>query len=396
MNFKKELCENILPFWLKNSIDKENGGIFTCLDREGNIYGTQKSVWFQGRALWTFSKAYNTVDPNPQYLEAAKIIYDFLPKCTDTDGRMFFTVTKEGKEIQKRRYYFSETFAAIGCAEYYKATGEKQALRSAEDYFDVAYECFTGVRKTEPKFNPNNQCLKALSPVMIMLSTAQTMRSLGVNSERYSKIAKECLNEILNGGFLLENALLENVASDGSFEDTPTGRIVNPGHSMEAAWFVMLEGVLTDRRDVIEKGKEIIDKTWPLGWDKEHDGIIAFTDICGKPPVQLEWDMKLWWPQCETMIASRLAFFLFKEEKYLRIYEQVKEYCEKYFVDSDFGEWYGYLHYDNTVSTTLKGNIFKGPFHIPRLYMIMSVLDAVGKSFQYAGRYCKRRTEYVK
>lgn len=396
MNFKKELCENILPFWLKNSIDKENGGIFTCLDREGNIYGTQKSVWFQGRALWTFSKAYNTVDPNPQYLEAAKIIYDFLPKCTDTDGRMFFTVTKEGKEIQKRRYYFSETFAAIGCAEYYKATGEKQALRSAEDYFDVAYECFTGVRKTEPKFNPNNQCLKALSPVMIMLSTAQTMRSLGVNSERYSKIAKECLNEILNGGFLLENALLENVASDGSFEDTPTGRIVNPGHSMEAAWFVMLEGVLTDRRDVIEKGKEIIDKTWPLGWDKEHGGIIAFTDICGKPPVQLEWDMKLWWPQCETMIASRLAFLLFKEEKYLRIYEQVKEYCEKYFVDSDFGEWYGYLHYDNTVSTTLKGNIFKGPFHIPRLYMIMSVLDDVGKSFQYAGRYCKRRTEYVK
>ena len=196
MNFKKELCENILPFWLKNSIGKENGGIFTCLDREGNIYGTQKSVWFQGRALWTFSKAYNIVNPNPQYLEEAKIIYDFLPKCTDTDGRMFFTVTKEGKEIQKRRYYFSETFAAIGCAEYYKATGEKQALRSAEDYFDVAYECFTGVRKTEPKFNPNNQCLKALSPVMIMLSTAQTMRSLGVNSERYSRIAKECLNDV--------------------------------------------------------------------------------------------------------------------------------------------------------------------------------------------------------
>ena len=105
-------------------------------------------------------------------------------------------MTKEGKEIQKRRYYFSETFAAIGCAEYYKATDEKQALRSAEDYFDVAYECFPGVRKTEPKFNPNNQCLKALSPVMIMLSTAQTMRSLGVNSERYSKIARECLNDV--------------------------------------------------------------------------------------------------------------------------------------------------------------------------------------------------------
>lgn len=192
-------------------------------------------------------------------MEAAKIIYDFLHKCTDTDGRMFFTVTKEGKEIQKRRYYFSETFAAIGCAEYYKATGEKQALRSAENYFNIAYDCFMGIRKTEPKFYPNNQCLKALSPVMIMLSTAQSMRSLGVNRERYSRIARDCLNEILNGGFLQEKAVLENVALDGSFEDTPTGRIVNPGHSMETAWFIMLEGILTNKRDVIEKGKEIID-----------------------------------------------------------------------------------------------------------------------------------------
>jgi len=376
MNYKSELINNILPFWLKDAVDYENGGIYTCLDREGNIYGTEKSVWFQGRALWVFSKAYNCIDKNEEYLKAAKCIYSFLPACTDKDGRMYFTVTKDGREIQKRRYYFSETFAAIGCAELYKATGDKEVLKTAEMYFDVAYKCFKGEIKTAPKFNGENHSFKALSPVMIMLSTAQVMASTdSEKSEEYAKFAEECLDEILNGGFLKENALFEGVDKNGNFVDSPTGRIVNPGHSMEAAWFVMSQGILMGRDDIIAKGKEIIDITLPLGWDEKNGGIIAFTDVKGNPPVQLEWDMKLWWPQCETMIAARMAYNIFGDEKYKKLYEDLKEYCEKYFVDKECGEWYGYLHYDNTPSTTLKGNIFKGPFHIPRLYIVMAMMD---------------------
>ena len=381
MDYKK-LLQRDLEFWLKNSIDYKNGGIYTCLDREGKIYGTDKSVWFQGRALWTFSKAYNLVCRNEEYLKAAKNIYEFLPKCTDTDGRMFFTVTEDGRELQKRRYYFSETFAAIGCAEYYKASGDKAALADAKKYFDVAYECFCGVRKNTPKINPDNNDTKALSPVMIMLSTAQTMRSI-TGEGRYSDIARSCLDEILGGGFLTEEALLESVSRDGRFVDSPTGRIVNPGHSMEAAWFLMAEGVASGNTDAMEKGKKIIDITWPIGWDKANGGIIAFTDVCGKPPVQLEWDMKLWWPQCETIIALKLAYELFGDEGYKEKLALVEKYCEDYFVDNEYGEWYGYLHYDNTVSTTLKGNIFKGPFHVPRLYMIMSVLEDSGEIRNY-------------
>lgn len=385
MSYRKVLTENILPFWLQNAIDYENGGIFTQLDEKGEIYGTDKSVWFQGRALWVFSKAYNAIEKNPAYLKAAECIYGFLPKCTDTDGRMFFTVTADGRELQKRRYYFSETFAAIGCAELYKATGREEVLRSAEQYFTVAYECFTGVRKNPPKLNPENLGTKALSPAMIMLSTAQVMRSMNSDKkDEYDKIARECLDEILHGGYLQEKALLESVTKDGKFVDSPSGRIVNPGHSLEAAWFIMLEGLLTDNNEALEAGKRIIDITLPLGIDKKYGGIIAFTDLSGKPPVQLEWDMKLWWPQCEAMIAFRMAYMLFGDEKYLKLYEEFKEYCEKYFLDSENGEWYGYLHYDNTVSTTLKGNIFKGPFHIPRLYMIMAVLDEDGKIDRYA------------
>lgn len=384
MNYKEDLINDILPFWLDNALDFNNGGIFTCLDREGKIYGREKSVWFQGRALWTFAKAYNIIEKNEKYLTSAKCIYDFLPKCTDKDGRMFFTVTEDGKEIQKRRYYFSETFAAIGCAEYYKATGDEEIMKKAEEYFDVAYECFTGKRSVIPKNNPLNCKTKALSPVMIMLSTAQEMRSLNNNNrDRYERIVQECLDEIINGGYLKENALFENVTTDGEFSDTPTGRTVNPGHSMEAAWFIMSEGILKNDKKLLDCGKRITDITLPLGRDEGDIGIKAFCDACGKPPMQLEWDMKLWWPQCETLIALRLAYIVYKDEKYKRLYEELKEYCKKYFIDSEYGEWYGYLHYDNSVSTTLKGNIFKGPFHIPRLYMIMAVIDETGGIEKY-------------
>ena len=376
MNYKEQLIQNILPFWLNHAIDWERGGIFTSLDEQGVLYGTEKSVWFQGRALWTFSKAYTLIEANPLYLKAAKNLYEFLPRCTDRDGRMYFTVTADGVGIQKRRYYFSETFAAIGCAEYARASGSKQALLDARAYFDVAYECFTGVRPTEPKFDKKGCDLKSLSPVMIMLSTAQTMRAIDTEqASRYDSIAEACLHEILHGGFFTEQALLEHVSADGRAIDTPTGRIVNPGHSMEAAWFVMLEGLLTNNQEAIEAGKQIIDRTLPLGWDQKHGGIIAFTDVAGKPPVQLEWDMKLWWPQCETMIAARLAHILFREEKYLSLFRDTEAFCKRYFLDAEHGEWYGYLHYDNTPVSTLKGNLFKGPFHIPRLYMIMAILD---------------------
>ena len=383
MNYRKDLIENILPFWLNNAIDYENGGIYTCLDREGNIYGTDKSVWFQGRALWVFSKAYNLIEKNEEYLKAAKAIYSFLPKCTDADGRMFFTVTADGRELQKRRYYFSETFAAIGCAELYKATGDKDILESAEKYYNVALECFKGIRKNQPKINPDNLDSKALSPVMIMLATTQVMRSIDGLWDKYNPFAQECLDEILNGGYLTDRALLESVTKAGEFVDSPNGRIVNPGHSLEAAWFIMAEGIVTGNDDAVAAAKRIIDITLPLGIDKKHGGIIAFTDLNGKPPVQLEWDMKLWWPQCEAMIAARLAYLKLGDEKYNDVYNELKEYCEKYFCDDECGEWYGYLHYDNTVSTTLKGNIFKGPFHIPRLYMIMASMDETNDIIEY-------------
>ena len=369
MDYIKYLTEDVLPFWLNNAIDEEYGGIFTCLDEEGNIYGEEKSVWFQGRALYVFSHAYNNVSKNPDYLKAAEKIFNFLPLCGDSSGRMYFTVTRDGKDIQKRRYYFSETFAAIGCTEYWIASGDEKSKELAEKYFDIAYSIYKNPSLTTPKFNLDTCKYHALSPCMIMLSTAQVLRK--IDEEKYGRIANEMVPEILL--HLTDKGLLENVSPEGEFVDTPVGRTVNPGHSLEAAWFLMAQMELNGDKALLDKAKKIIDISMELGL--RDGGIIAFCDCDGKPANALEWDMKLWWPQCEAMIANYMCYKLTKEDKYLKWYEQIKEYTFKNFTDTKNGEWYGYLHYDGTVANTLKGNIFKGPFHLPRMLMVLDKIE---------------------
>ncbi len=363
------LTENVLPFWLENSIDYKNGGIYTCLDEDGSIYDTEKSVWFQGRALYIFSLCYNDVEKNPEYLKAAKAIFDFLPKCSDENGRMAFTVTEQGEYIQKRRYYFSETFAAIGCTEYWLASGDEKARELAEKYFDVAYSIYCDPSLTTPKFNPQTVNLHALSPSMIMLATSQVLRK--INKEKYNEIAKKTVDEILL--HLTDYGLLENVTPNGEFVNTATGRTMNPGHALEAAWFLMAEGQYQNDKKLMEVGKTIIDFSMAAGC--KNGGIIAFCDCLGKPAKALEWDMYLWWPQCEAMIANLMAYKIFGEEKYLKNYNTVKDFAFKNFADDKNGEWYGYLHYDATVANRLKGNIFKGPFHLPRMLYLVEKLE---------------------
>ena len=133
--FKEELLNSCVPFWLNHAVDKEYGGIINCVDRTGEIYSEDKSVWMQGRCGWMFSYIYNNIEKKPEYLSFAKSCIDFAKvNCIDDDGRMYFTVTREGKPLRKRRYWFSETFYIMANAEYYMATGDTTYLNEAKKY----------------------------------------------------------------------------------------------------------------------------------------------------------------------------------------------------------------------------------------------------------------------
>ena len=365
------LLNDVLPFWAEHAIDYECGGLYNMIDREGKVYGTDKNAWFAGRTMYTYALAYNELDKNEEYLKIAKCMYDFLPKCElDESGRLPFIVARDGRALIVDKAYFTETFAAIGCAEYYIATGNAEVWQRAEKYFDIAYRLYEEDLARVASKNPPVPETKALGPSMIMLATSQVLRK--VSKEKYDAIAKRCADEILVH-FIEGKGLLENVSLDGGFVDTPHGREVNPGHSLEAAWFVMAEGVYQNNALYKQKAKEIIDVSMKLGY--KDGGIIAFCDCDGNPPTQLEWDMKIWWPQCEAIIANLLCYNVFGEQKYLDDYKALRDWCFARYPDPEFGEWYGYMHYDGTPANSLKGNFSKGPFHLPRMLYLVDKLE---------------------
>ena len=372
LEFYKNELDDTLSFWYNYGYDKEHGGFYTCLDRDGSVYDTDKAVWAQGRGLWIFSKAYNSIKQDPNYLKAAKDAYEFITtKCYDKDNRMFFTVTGDGRSIQKRRYWFSESFSVVGSAELYKATKDKKYLDNARKTFDTLLKVKSGEIKTEPKFNPETVNTISLASPMILLVTCQLLRDIDVErKDYYHQIIDDSIAEIKLHYHPEFKAVFENVNPDGSVAEGSRGRLVNPGHSIEASWFLMNEAAYRNHdQQLIEMALNILNWSFNLGWDSDVGGLRYFVDVANKPVQALEWDMKLWWPHNEMLIAFLMAYKLTNKEEYLDKYKLVHDYSFSHFKDKEYGEWYGYLHRDGSVSTPLKGNIFKGPFHLPRCLM---------------------------
>lgn len=376
--YKAQLLENVVPFWEGSDLfDEVNGGFITSVDREGKSYNDDKSVWFQGRCLWTFSKLINTYGRNEKWLKMAESGADFIKRhCIDTDGRMFFIVTKEGLPLRKRRYYFSESFLTVGFAEYYLVSGDAADLALAEKYFDLMYGIYKDGKndpfKIYPKENPDVRQLHSNANPMVLVSSAQTLRRIDPKRrEYYDGVIRSLVDDMIGLHYKEElHCVLENVQLDGGILDNPTGRTVNPGHSIENSWFLMNYANIIGDGELLRKALNILDWSLEIGWDKEYGGMYYYRDAYGRPCEQLEHDMKLWWVHNECLIATLTAYKLTNDKKYAAWYEKLHAYVWSHFPDKEYGEWYGYLHRDGTVSHTQKGSLWKGPYHLPRCLML--------------------------
>ena len=364
---RRELAENILPFWMQYGLDKDHGGIYTCLDRDGTLMDTTKSVWFQGRFGYVAALAgreYGRLD----WLAASKSAIDFIEAhCVDTDGHMFFSVTEDGRPVQKRRYVFSECFAAIAMAEYSLASGEQAYAEKAVAVFKRMLTMLETPGFLAPKYDFE---ARGHSITMMLINVANVIRQVSDDPVLEAQIDKS-LDE-LRRYFMKEefHTILETVGPEGEFIDTLAGRTINPGHCMETGWFVL--DVAKSRGwdpDLVKMGTTIIDWAWEWGWDEPYGGMINFRDCKGFPPQDYSQDMKFWWPQCETILAALYAFEATGDEKYLDMHRKACDYAWTVFPDPEFGEWFGYLHRDGTPAQMAKGNLFKGPFHIPRMML---------------------------
>ena len=367
-SYKKDLTENIMPFWMKYGLDRENGGVYTCVDRDGSLMDTTKSVWFQGRFAFICSFAYNNVEKNQEWLDAAKSTLEFIEKhCFDEQGHMYFSVTAEGKPLRKRRYVFSETFAAIAMSEYALATGDQHWAKRAIQVFEDTQRFLATPGFLPAKFEADVK-LQGHSIVMILINVGSCIRKV-VDDPKLTQQIDESIEKLKKYFIHPEfKCLLETVGENGEFIDTNMTRTINPGHCIETSWFIMEEAKLRGwDKPMLDMALQVFDWSWDWGWDKQYGGIINFRDCKNLPPQDYSQDMKFWWPQCETIIASLYAYLGTGDEKYLYRHERISEWTYAHFPDAEYGEWYGYLHRDGTVAQPAKGNLYKGPFHIPRM-----------------------------
>jgi len=374
--FKSELLESCVPFWLTHGVDAEYGGILNCLDRTGQVYSEDKSVWMQGRAGWMFSYIYNNIEKKEEYLTFAKSCIDFATEhCIDADGRMFFTVTRDGRPLRKRRYWFSETFYIMANAEYYMAAGDVSYLETAKKYFAFVYKMYQDPSsdpfKITPKGYSQTRATKTLANPMILLNVAAIMREADPdNFDYYDQIMTGLIEDIKCFYKPEYQAMFENInAEDNSviLNSSPC-RVINPGHDIECAWFVLEEGIKREDKELTGFAAEVFDTAFERGWDKEYGGITYFKDILGLPVEAYEHDMKLWWPHNEAVIASLMLYKHTGEQKYADIFKRVCDYAFDHFSDPEYGEWFGYLRRDGKCTEPpCKGHTYKGPFHVMRM-----------------------------
>ncbi len=373
-----------VDFWLTHGMDAENGGVYTCLTRDGTVFSADKSVWMQGRCAWTFAALCRRYGQRPEWLAASRSCLDFLERhCVNREagGRLYFTVTADGRPLRQRRYCFSEGFYTIANAEYYGQTGERVYLERARKAYQMVYDLNHGAPDPTglgPKTIPETRAGRALADPMIFLNMTGVLRRTDpAQAALYDRYAAQCVHDIFAYHHKPElQCTLETVGPGGEVQDAYTaGRVVNPGHDIECSWFLMEQANATGDAALHKKALDVFNFAAEAGWDAEYGGLLYFIDCKGLPPEAYEHDMKLWWPHNELLIASLMAYRDTGEEKYLNWFCRGAEYCKTYFADPDFGEWFGYLRRDGRpTEPPCKGSTFKGPFHVPRSLMMADTL----------------------
>ena len=368
--YRDKLLNEVEPFWFPRAVDTVNGGLYHCFDADGTLVDTDKNVWAQGRMAWMLLTCYNSIEKRPQWLQYAESALNFLEtKCVDlSDGRMYFHVTADGTPIRKRRYAYSECFAAIAHAAHYGATGDARSAERARHWFDIFADIFFTPGKMLPK-TTGLRPTENLGCRMIMLVTCQEMRKyLGDPDGFYTRWIDRCIGD-LRRLFMKEDikAVMENVAPDGSIIDHFDERTQNPGHAIEGGWFILEEARLRGNDpELIDTGCKMIDWSLARGWDPKFGGLLYYTDVFGGPVQEYWHNMKFWWPHDEALIGTCLAYVMTGDEKYAEWHQRVHDWAFEHLQDHEHGEWFGYCERDGSPANGLKGSMWKSFFHHPR------------------------------
>ncbi|XP_061187726.1 N-acylglucosamine 2-epimerase-like [Saccostrea echinata] len=367
--------DRTVQFWRQHSKDEEYGGFFNCLSKEGKVYDDTKHVWLQARQVWMYARLYNEVErfKDEDLLQQAVKGADFLLENVRDPNtyKCSLIITRDGKPIKIQRTLFSECFYLMAMSEVARATGiekyKKEAITMMEKIRGWIQSHGEGLGF--PKLS-GVKPRSMLAIAMMTLCIIDQLRTMDP-SLNYDDLKKWALNDALKHVQRNGTVILETTTNDGKEMCGSAGRLMIPGHSIEAGWFLLSEATRSGDDDLKKVAiTSFIVRPFEYGWDQEQGGLFYFLDVDGWCPVQLEWDMKLWWAHNEALIAFLMAYKETKDPTHLEKFAQIFDYCYSHFVDKENGEWFGYLRKDGSVSLDFKGGPWKGCFHVPRCLMM--------------------------
>lgn len=371
--YRTELLDNVVPFWLRHSLDRESGGYFNCLNRDGSIWDTDKFLWMQGRELWMWSSLCLRLERRPEWEAAARHGAEFLRKhALDKDGRVPFAVTRQGQPLLKPRDIYAESFIAIGMAAYGKLTGEAWATKLARQTYRTYLERADLPETHDGSQYPGMRPVRVHGISFIRIALSQEMRRY-IRDDVFDRQIERGIHDILSL-HVHGDELFEHVQPDGQLIPGPMGRLKSPGHAVEAMGFILAEGKHRQRRDWIDKATDVIDRALTAGWDPQFGGILYFLEHNSPQNRKLEGDMKLWWVHTDSLYPTLLAWQLTQRPAMLEWFGRIDEWAWRHFRDREHGEWFGYLHRDGSLALPLKGSMWKCFFHLPRMLLNVTEL----------------------
>ena len=384
--YRNELLDNVLPFWLEHSQDLEFGGYFSCLDRKGGVFDTDKFIWLQGREVWMFSMLYNKVEKRQEWLDCAVQGGEFLKKYGhDGNYNWYFSLDRSGRPLVEPYNIFSYTFATMAFGQLSLATGNQEYADIAKKTFKIILSKVDNPKGKWNKLHPGTRNLKNFALPMILCNLALEIEHL-LDPGYLEQTMETCIHEVMDVFYRPElgGIIVENVDMDGNLVDCFEGRQVTPGHAIEAMWFIMDLGKRLNRPELIQQAMLTTLTMLDYGWDKQCGGIYYFMDRNGCPPQQLEWDQKLWWVHIESLISLLKGYQLTGDKRCLEWFEKVHDYTWTHFKDPEYPEWFGYLNRQGEVLLPLKGGKWKGCFHVPRgLFQCWKVLEELRETNEF-------------
>ena len=386
MDYKKYLTDEILAHYLGLQTDKECGGILNFFNPDCTLKSEEKDVWFQGRAMWSYSMTYRLVEKRQEYLDICDHIFDFIKNIELVEGKMPYWVSRDGKTMTRSQgdNFYTECFCAMGCAQYYRVSGREDVKALCEKLFDIMYDGYFKAAK-EGRVGGHGVRTFVFGLHMAMLAGAQFVRNAGIRVEKANALADACLDGMMNEPHIDDERkmVIEELAAPGEVLPLEKNHTC-PGHVYEAAWFVLCEGEYRNDEKIKNFGRKLLDYAMPEGFEKVEKLIPTFL----RPDEPFNFEMSkttLHWPAQEAIIAYRVAYHMFGEEKYKELSEMIEEEAFRYFADREQGRWY--INIDRGLPPVSerkdKSGHIEGPFHLERMLLGLAVLAEDGSIKRY-------------